>query len=130
MKAALLMSLLSLSLNVYSQESILQGSAHKIVLVDEFGSRSERPLQQNDDVLITKQGDTYYWSSRNNKPMFRTEAGIYVTYVATDGSGYVRTIGDDYRKQFLATLPDEQLGGFTYVEHLIFELKTLIVYGR
>lgn len=81
-------------------------------------------------VKITKVGEQYFWASRENIPLIRTESGIYITYTATNGSGYIRTLNPTAREVFLNAPPNNQIGQITYIEHLLLGLESITYYGR
>ena len=62
--------------------------------------------------------------------MSRIEDGIYITYVAVDGSGYVRTLNAIAREVFQRQASDDQVGQTMYVEHILVGLESLTYYGR
>jgi hypothetical protein len=47
------------------------------------------------ECVIRRIGDKYYWASRENVEMVKLESGAFVTYIALNGSGYVRTISQE-----------------------------------
>ena len=59
--------------------------------------------------LISKIGDDYYWASRENKRMVRMESVAFITYVAANGSGYVRVIQPGM-KQAAALMGETEAG--------------------
>jgi hypothetical protein len=77
--------------------------------------------------VISLIGDKYYWTSRESKPLTRSESGAYITCHATDGSGYVR-IQDSGVKRVLASIGGP--GTFDYVEHLLLGLTSVTYYGN
>ncbi|HAJ77319.1 MAG TPA: hypothetical protein DCM64_12820 [Gammaproteobacteria bacterium] len=81
-------------------------------------------------VRITKSGDNYFWESQNNTPMTKIGDGIYVTYLAIDGSGYVRTLNSTAREVYQRQSPINQLGQTMYVEHILIGLDSITYYGR
>ena len=49
--------------------------------------------------VISKKGDKYYWKSREDKEMEKSEGGIYITFTRSDGApDYVRTINPVFLK--------------------------------
>jgi hypothetical protein len=70
-------------------------------------------------VLITREGDQYFWASRNNTPLYRLDSGDYVTYIAATGVGYVRVLN-----------PSKARGRkVTYMEHLTVQLGSVTYFG-
>jgi hypothetical protein len=80
------------------------------------------------DCVISQIGDSYYWASRENVELARMESGSFVTYIALNGSGYVRTIKPELKKAASLMGPTEEQ--FDYVEHLLIGLRSVTYYGR
>lgn len=79
-------------------------------------------------VVISKIGKDFYWASRENVPLVEVDGGgAYVTYVAINGSGYIRVLKADMKKA--AALVDDTSARFDYVEHLVLGLKSVTYYG-
>src|SRR5262245_17350453 len=66
----------------------------------------------NLECVISRIGEDYYWASRENVPMVRIESGAFITFVAVNGSGYVRMIDPDMKKA--AALMGETEAQFDY----------------
>lgn len=81
----------------------------------------------NLECVISKIGDNYYWASRDNKRMVRTEAGYFITFLALDGAGYVKAIAPGMKKA-VSVMGDTE-SKFDYVEHLLIGLKSVTYYG-
>jgi hypothetical protein len=77
--------------------------------------------------VISKIGEEYYWASRENTPMRRTESGAFITYFATNGIGYVRVVNPKMKAS--ASLMDQTEQSFDYVEHVIIGLRSVTYYG-
>jgi hypothetical protein len=70
-------------------------------------------------LLITREGDRYFWASRDNTPLYRLDSGDYVTYIAATGVGYVRVLD-----------PAKARGRkVTYMEHLTVQLGSVTYFG-
>lgn len=81
-------------------------------------------------VKIVQEGGKYIWASRDNRPMYKTESGAYITYTATNGAGYVRVLNPMMRNA-LESLPLEQRAKeFVYMEHLVNRLGSITYFGR
>ena len=79
-------------------------------------------------VVISKIGDDYYWASRENLPLVEVDGGgAFVTYVAANGSGYVRVIKPEMKA--VASLPGGASARYDYVEHLLLGLTSVTYYG-
>ena len=70
---------------------------------------------------ISKIGDKYYWTTRENLEMIPSASGIYITFMASNGAGYVKIVNPEFR--------EFELSGHHYVEHLILGLSTINYYG-
>jgi hypothetical protein len=69
---------------------------------------------------ITGKGKRYFWASRDNRELIRSNSGDYVYFISPEGTGYV--------KIFTGKSPGP--GGFDYLEHFSSELKTLTYWGK
>lgn len=81
-------------------------------------------------VRIVQEGENYFWATRDNTPMVKVESGIYVTYIAANGSGFVRTLNETARDAFLQAPDNNIIGQITYIEHLLLGLESITYYGR
>ncbi len=77
--------------------------------------------------VISRIGDKYYWASRENKTMTRAESGAFITFSATDGSGFVRIVAPGMKQT--VSLMGATETKFDYVEHLLIGLKSVTYYG-
>jgi len=80
---------------------------------------------------ITKFGDNYYWTSRENVELLPIASGAFITYWAMNGSGYVRVINPELKDIVKQTAgPGDPEEKFDYVEHLLLCLKSVTYYGK
>jgi hypothetical protein len=77
--------------------------------------------------VISEIDGEYYWASRENRPLVRLVSGAFVTYLAADGSGYVRTISPGLKAA--ASSMSQTEATFDYVEHLLVGLRSVTYYG-
>lgn len=77
--------------------------------------------------VITKVGDEYLWASRENIPLLRLDSGAFLTFIALNGSGYVRVVKKDHKE--IVSLMSETEQEFDYVEHLTIGLRSVTYYG-
>ncbi|TKS61864.1 MAG: hypothetical protein EWM73_02911 [Nitrospira sp.] len=70
----------------------------------------------------------YYWASRENKELIRRTSGAFVTYIAIDGSGYIRVI--EPNEKSVASLMSPSEATLDYVEHLLIGLQSVTYYGN
>lgn len=80
-------------------------------------------------VIIIERNGKYYWASRENKLLFRTESGSYITYVSADGAGYVRTFTPAMSEMKKKLPPEMKAGEVDYVEHLVQQFDTITFFG-
>ena len=81
-------------------------------------------------VTITKNGETYSWASRGNTPLIKIQSGVFITYLATNGAGYIRVI-DPAVKPSLCNAEIKMLDcSFSYVEHMTQMLASITYYGN
>ena len=79
-------------------------------------------------VIIVKEGDRFFWKTREMKELTRHQSGLFVTYQAVDGAGYVRVdlsggaIGD-------LKVPGSP-SDIGYIEHIKLGLNTITYQGR
>jgi hypothetical protein len=58
------------------------------------------------------------------------QSGFYVTYLAVNGAGYVRTLAPEARNLFKQMPAEEQAKQFLYFEHLVHQMGSITYYGR
>jgi hypothetical protein len=79
--------------------------------------------------VISKIKDKYYWASRENVEMVKIErAGALITFLAVNGSGYVRVIKPELKEA--ASLMSKTEESFDYVEHLTICLRSVNYWGE
>ena len=81
-------------------------------------------------VTIVKDGENYFWASRGNVQVIPMESGFYITYLAANGAGYVRTLAPAAREIFKQMTVEEQTKQLLYFEHLIHQMGSITYYGR
>ena len=115
----------------YAEEIVFSGTP--IVKISEAGLdrvveniKGERAMDFR--CVISKVGERYYWLTRENKELVKISSGAYDTFVALNGSGYVRIIPKDMKGA--ASLLAGTEGKFDYVEHLLLGLKSVTYYGN
>jgi hypothetical protein len=81
----------------------------------------------NLECIISKIGEDYYWASRENTRMVRVESGAFITFIAINGSGYVRVVAPGMKLS--AALMSEAESKFDYVEHILIGLRSVTYYG-
>ncbi len=117
-------------LNGQPNNVVLDGVA--LVRISETGSNRivETLEEEVDEVtsVVQKFGDRYLWATRGNTELRRYDHGTFITYVAEDGSGYIRVFDQDMRTMFDGL--NELDGVFDYLEHFPLGLTTVTYYGR
>src|SRR5262249_56973898 len=91
----LIISVLFSSLAFGQAVTVFKGQP--MVKISEGGvSRLPEQLSHNQaanlECVISEIGGRYYWASRENKELLRTEGGAFSTFVARDGSGAIGII--------------------------------------
>jgi len=81
-------------------------------------------------VVIVKEGEKYYWATRGNLQVVPMASGFYITYLAVNGAGYVRTFGPEARRIFKQMPENEQVKSFLYFEHIVHQMGSITYYGR
>lgn len=130
---ALLFGAVLLSADPALAQSFTVFSGTPSVKVSEGGTerRAEpiaRDLAANLGVVISKIGGKYYWATRANKGLIAHTGGAFVTFVAIDGSGYIRTISPDSKVAASQMSPTEAT--YDYVEHIVLGLRSVTYYGN
>ena len=78
--------------------------------------------------IITKIGEKYFWTTRNNVEMIPVKSGIFLTLVAVSGAGYVRIILPEHKGA--SALMDETEKKYDYVEHMLIGLRSVTYFGK
>ena len=81
-------------------------------------------------VQITKQGEKFYWATRGNAQLHPVISGVYVTYIAVNGAGYVRTYSEQMMRLYNSLPETQKQTELTYMEHLTHQIGTITYYGR
>lgn len=95
--------------------------------LDRVVQHLERKDASNLACTISEIDGKYYWATRENKRLVRTESGAFVTFVAVNGSGYVRFINPRLKKA--ASLMSDTEAKYDYVEHLVIGLSSVTYWG-
>ncbi len=75
---------------------------------------------------ITKIEDQYYWTTRENLELIPTRSGAYITFVATNGAGYIKIIDPEIKNDPTSG----EWGPYDYMEHLLLGLSTVTYFGK
>ena len=103
----------------YSEEKKLVVLGTPIVKVESFPDQTKRheltkKQMKEYQVIISQEGNKFYWNSREGKELKRTASGAFVYYVNVAGSGYVKVSNLDN----------------TYMEHITSGLATITYWGK
>jgi hypothetical protein len=130
---AVVLFLLPKAISLRAQESEAVFIGVPTVKISEGGTdraveKLARDKGLNLKCVVSRIGETYYWASRDNVRLVRVESGIFVTFIAVNGSGYVRLIELGKDKEGPQHRVTEE--SFAYVEHLLLGLGSLTYYGN
>lgn len=91
--------------------------------------RIDKNNSQNLNCVIKEVDGKFYWETRGNKQLVRLDSlGAFVTFVAVDGSGYIRIVKPNLKDA--ASLMSQTEKSFDYIEHLLLGLRTITYYGK
>ena len=79
-------------------------------------------------VVIEQIGEDFVWATRNNLRLVPVVSGAYTTFIAENGSGYIRVL-DEQAREIGDKLPKDQRG-YYYMEHLIHRMGSITYLGR
>jgi len=96
--------------------------------IERLADNLPRDKAVNLGCVISEISGKYYWATRENKEMISRISGAFITYIASDGSGYVRIINPKAK----ATLPplSSTEERFDYIEHMLIGLRSVTYYGN
>jgi hypothetical protein len=129
--------LVSISLVFFSNICIAQNftfTGIPTVKISEAGiernvEKIEKINSQNLNCVIKEVDGKFYWETRGNKQLVRIDGlGAFVTFVAVDGSGYVRIVKPNLKEA--VSLMSQTERTFDYIEHLLLGLRTVTYYGK
>ncbi|MCP4339452.1 MAG: hypothetical protein GY799_11330 [Desulfobulbaceae bacterium] len=119
----------------YAEETIVFTGIPKIKISENGVSRIPETLSKDMAIqfkcIIRKSDDKYYWTSRENVELLPITSGAFITYMAINGSGYIRLTKPKMREvvRKMGTTVDVPEENFDYVEHLLLGLKSITYYG-
>ncbi|HET9439727.1 MAG TPA: hypothetical protein VFO52_06130 [Longimicrobiales bacterium] len=117
-------------LSAQSAETVFKGRP-QLQIMEAARNRAPIHIAESEadhlECVISKIGRRYYWASRENREMVRVESEGFITFVAVDGSGYVRLF-DPHRKSS-TSLASGTEDKFDYVEHVLTGLRSMSYYG-
>ena len=107
-----------------AQEVVFRGTPTLRVLTtheNEARQTIEPAAAEKSACVITKKGKRFYWASRDNAEMMRTESPTFTYFVHAGGSGYVKVFKGDPR------VPNPPAD---YVEHISMGFQTMTYWGK
>ena len=125
--------LITFSLPSFAAEIEFEGTPEVKVQVMDGAAQAESVQPQKARefrVVIARDGDQFYWASRNNAPLIKRESGAYITYVAANGAGYVRVLIPAMRKLNDSTPGNQRTKEFMYMEHMVNQMGSITYYGK
>ena len=88
------------------------------------------PAEQQEFIMrVVEQDGRYFWTSREMTEMSRIESGVYITYTALNGSGFVKVYSEEMRR-LIELLPEaDRRSEVRYIEHVSLGLTTITYVG-
>jgi hypothetical protein len=103
-------------------EVVLRGIPSERIVANPSGA-SQLQLSDVDAlaalVTIDREGDRYFWSSRDGSELVRRFSGIYTIFIAQSGAGYIKVERPLYDGQ-----------PFHFMEHIHLGLSTITYFGE
>lgn len=92
----------------------------------------QKTVSNKNRCMITRQNNTFFWKSRGYTKLIKIDSGAFTTYIAENGSGYIRISKPGLRELIKnsATHTNDPEAHFNYVEHLLIELKSITYWGN
>ncbi len=125
--------LLSLPFVANAAEVVFEGYPVKKIETNESSANTSQLTKAQGieyKVTVVKDGENYFWSTRGNLQVVPVKSGFYITYLAVNGAGYVRTLAPEAREIFKQMPAEEQAKQFLYFEHLVHQMGSITYYGR
>lgn len=125
--------LLLFSFLASAQEVVFEGFPIKKIETDENSSNTSVLTESQGSkfkVTIVKNGDNYYWATRGNLQVIPMQSGFYITYLAVNGAGYIRTLAPEALTVFNQLSSEEQAKQYLYFEHLVHQMGSITYYGK
>jgi hypothetical protein len=122
------------SFNAQAVEVIFEGIPRvKMEIREGFTSSLALSLEQilESSVRISGDGENYFWVSRGDVPLIKTESEGFVTYVAVTGAGYIRVMSRTMREAYerLPVVERAKLG-YRYMGHLTHRMGAVVYFGE
>ena len=131
-KVVLTLVVLVFTFPIFSQEKIVFTGIPEIKISEGGTNRTPEKLSKAKAIeykcTITTIDNKYYWTTRENIELIPLKSGAFITFFASNGSGYVRIV-DPEMKDAVSVMGDTE-EKFDYIEHLLLGLKTITYYGK
>lgn len=116
-------------------EETVEFTGIPVVRIDTSGDASSpnrlTKNKANEAILkIVRVGDQYLWRSRGDILMNKVSGGAFLTYIAENGSGYVRIINPALKSALCEPGKETLDCKYSYVEHLTALLSSVTYYGN
>ena len=96
--------------------------------VERTSEKIELSKAKSVSCVIKEIDGKFFWETRGNKPLLKTENTAFITFLAVDGSGYIRVIKPTQKEAASVMSITEK--SFDYVEHLTLGLRSVTYYGK
>lgn len=88
----------------------------------------EKVIEDKLGCMISKLGNKYYWTSRDNWEVEKIVRGAFITFKRLDRPDYVRIVDPSAKE--VAALLDKAVDKFDYIEHLTINLGFVTYWGQ
>lgn len=122
MKKMLLVFLFTLLVaqNAHSASTLIINGLPIVKVMSDIGGTESVNLSQDKQrsyrLMITKKGNKYIWTSRENKVLLFNRNGAFYNFIEPNGAGYIRI-----------AITEE---GVLYMEHLTLGFKNITYWGK
>ena len=123
--------ILTITITVNAQSTVIFKGLPLVKIYEGGVSRISENIEKSNAVnlkcIVSKIDESYYWASRENVTLLRLDLGAFTTFIAANGSGYIRIVNPDMKDA--ASLMSETETEYDYVEHLLLGLRSITYYG-
>ncbi len=119
--------------NTFAADLVFEGHSYKKIEIAEnivTTHEIEKSKSPEYKVIIQQENGNYYWNTRNNIQLIKKESGVYITFIAINGAGYIRVLNETMRDVYKLLPEEERQKSYLYMEHLIHQLGSITYYGR
>lgn len=133
LKATLLAVIAAVVVPCIAAEVEFEALPSQVVYIDEAKTTeatlsSKQATEARVRIIRTETG--YIWETRKNLLLEKSESGVYITYTALNGAGYVRVINPAMRSMLQSLPPTQREKEFAYMEHLVNRLGSITYFGK